>query len=140
MVGPSSIWGGRLSPDGSLLTYYSLDSGNFQVFVAPFPEGSPRWQIADGSDPTWGPDGLEVFYRSGPQLMAARVDTNGAVRTLSTRVVFEPFLPPAYDDYDVHNDGRTLAIVRPSGPMQEREVGTIVNFPALLTSLVRESD
>jgi hypothetical protein len=93
IVGPGSIWGGRLSPDGRWLAYYSLDSGNFEVYVTPFPEARTRWLIGDGTDPAWAPDGSELYYRSGARLTAARVDTRAGIRVLSRRVVIEPFLP-----------------------------------------------
>jgi Tol biopolymer transport system component len=123
VIGPGSTWGGRLSPDGRLLAYASLDSGTFEVLVAPFPEGTPRWPIAEGTDPAWGPGGREIYYRSGVRLMAARIAmTGGVVRAVSHRVAHEPFLPPFYDDYDIHPDGRTLVLVRPANPVQLREV------------------
>ena len=60
--------------------------------------------------------------------MAARVDTTAGVRVLSRRVVVEPFLPPAYDDYAIHPDGRTLVLVRPAGGTQVREVNMVVDW------------
>ncbi|MDQ3244492.1 MAG: serine/threonine-protein kinase, partial [Gemmatimonadota bacterium] len=115
VVGPGSIWGGRLSPDGRWLAYYTLESGRFQVFVTPFPGGRARWLISEegGRDPTWGSDGTEVYYRSGDRLVAARIDTTAGVRVLRRRLVLAPFSPPLYDDYDIHPDGRTLTLVRP---------------------------
>jgi Tol biopolymer transport system component len=139
VVGPGSIWGGRLSDDGLWLTYYSLDSGNFEVYVTPFPEGGTRWLIAEGTDPAWGPDGSEVYYRSGARLMAARIDSTSGFRVLSHRTVIEPFLPPRYDDYDVHPDGRTIVMVRPAGSTLAREVTIIVNWFTELRQLLRTS-
>ena len=66
IVGPGSIWRGRLSRDGRWLAYYSLDSGNFEVYVTPFPDAATRWLIADATDPAWASDGAELYYRSGP--------------------------------------------------------------------------
>ena len=80
VVGPGSTWGGRLSRDGKWLAYYVLNSGTFEVYVTPFPEGGARWLIAEGTDPSWGPDGNEIYYRSGPRLMAARVDKTAGVK------------------------------------------------------------
>ena len=37
-------------------------------------------------------------------------------------MVIEPFTPPLYDDYDIHPDGKTLALVRPVGEA-EGELG-----------------
>jgi serine/threonine protein kinase/Tol biopolymer transport system component len=135
IVGPSSTWGGRLSPDGRWLTYYSLDSGNFEVFATPFPESGTTWLIGAGTDPTWSPDGDEIYYRAGSRLVAARVDKTAGVRVLSQRIVIEPFLPPLYDDYAVHPDGRAVIHVRPS-VMQEREVTVVVDWFTELRRLV----
>ena len=71
--------------------------------------------IVEGTDPSWAPDGNEIYYRSGPRLMAVRVDKTAGVKVLASRIVIDPFLPPLYDDYDIHPDGRTLALVRPAG-------------------------
>jgi hypothetical protein len=107
------------------------------VCVAPFPGGGGRWSIAEGTDPAWAPDGHEVYYRSGDRLMAARVDTSIGVRVLSRRVVVEPFLPPLYDDYDIHPDGRTVAIVRPVDDAVGREVTMVLNWFPELRRVVR---
>lgn len=135
VVGPGDTWGGRLSPDGRWLAYYSLVSGYFEVYVTPFPDADTQWLIAEGTDPSWSPDGAEIYYRSGSRLMAARIDTAAGIRVVSRRVVIEPFSPPLYDDYDIHPDGRTLVVVRPAGDAQGREVTLVLNW---LTELRRE--
>ena len=43
-------------------------------------------------------------------------------------LVVEPFSPPLYDDYDIHPDGRTVALVRPVGDAGGREVVVMVNW------------
>jgi hypothetical protein len=128
VVGGGSTWGGRLSRDGKWLVYYWLEAGAFEVYVTPFPEGGTRWLIAEGMDPTWSPDGDEVYYRSGSRLMAARVDKTKGIKVLSHRLVMEPFHPPQYDDYDIHPDGRTMVIVRPADRTQWREVTMVLNW------------
>jgi serine/threonine-protein kinase len=128
LVGPGSTWGGRLSRDGKWLAYYVLNAGAFEVYVTPFPGQATRWLVAEGTDPSWGPDGTEVFYRRGPRLLAATVDKTAGVKVVSTRIAFDPFLPPLYDDYDVHPDGRTLVVVRPTNQTQNREVAMVVDW------------
>jgi eukaryotic-like serine/threonine-protein kinase len=137
LVGPGSTWGGRLSPDGRWLVYYSRDSGYFEIYVTPFPNTGPRTLIAEGTDPAWSPNGSEIYYRSGSRLMAAHVDISSGVRVTSRRLVFEPFLPPLYDDYDIHPDGRTLALVGPAGESRGREITVVLNWPAELSRLAR---
>ena len=112
----------RLSADGRLLAYISDESGRDTVYVTELRDRGDRWQIAEGRDPAWAPDGMELYYRVGDRLMAAKVDTAAGVRVGSQRVVQESFAPPAYGDYDVSPDGQTFALVRPVDPVQGREV------------------
>ena len=128
VVGPGQTWGGRLSANGRWLAYYLSDSGDFEIYVSPFPNTGTRWLIAEGTDPSWSPDGAEIYYRSGTRLMAARIDTASGVRVLSQRLVVEPFTPPVYDDYDIHPDGKTLALVRPVGDARGREITIVLNW------------
>ena len=56
-----------ISPDGHWLTYQSNESGQYEIYVRPFPgveEG--RWQVstAGGDRPSWARDGRELFYLS----------------------------------------------------------------------------
>ena len=124
LIGPASIWGGRLSPDARWLAYYVLETGRFAVYVTPFPDTRARWLISeqDGRDPSWSPDGREVYYRTGDRLVAARIDTSSGIRVDGRRTVIEPFTPPLYDDYDIHPNGRTLVIVRPEEDADRRIV------------------
>lgn len=122
-----STWGGRLSRDGQWLTYYVLRSGAFEVYVTAHPDGTPQ-QVAEGTDPAWAPDASELFYRSGPRLMAARLDKSAGVKVMSRRVVVDPFLPPLYDDYDIHPKTRGMVIVRPANRTQGREVAIVANL------------
>jgi hypothetical protein len=68
---------------------------------------------------------LESFERVAVQMSGAppsRVESN----TIST--------PPLYDDYDIHPDGKTLALVRPAGDARGREITLVLNW---LTELRR---
>jgi Tol biopolymer transport system component len=137
VVGPGDTWGGRLSPDGRWLAYYTLDSGYFEIYVTSFPDTATRSLIAEGTDPAWSPDGSEIYYRNGSRLMAATLDMASGVRVLSHRLVVEPFTPPMYDDYAIHPNGGTLALVRPAGDARGREVTLVLDWFADLGRLVR---
>jgi Tol biopolymer transport system component len=136
VVGPGSVFGGRLSPDGRWLTYYILEPSGFEIYVTTFPDAGSRWLIADGTDPSWSPDGTEIYYRAGDRLMAARIDTLAGVRVLSSRVAVDGFLPPSYDDFDIHPDRRTLALVQPMGDAIGREVTMVLGWFADLKRLI----
>ena len=56
----------EVSPNGRWIAYHSNESGEFQVYVRPFPNvDGGRWQISSdgGFSPVWGPDGRELFFR-----------------------------------------------------------------------------
>ena len=128
IVGPGNTWGGRLSRDGKWLAYYLLSAGTFEVYVTPFPQANPRWLIAEGTDPAWGPNSDEIYYRSGARLVAARLEKTAGVKVSTRRIVVDSFLPPLYDDYDIHHDGHTLALVRPVNRTQGREVTIVLDW------------
>jgi Tol biopolymer transport system component len=128
IVGPGSTWGGRLSRDGKWLAYYVLNAGTFEVYATPFPEAGRPWLIAEGTDPSWSPDGHELYYRSGPRLIAARIDKTAGLKVSGRRIVVDPYLPALYDDYDIHPDGRTVVLVRPANKTQGSEVTMVLDW------------
>lgn len=50
------------------------------------------------------------------------------MKVSASRIVIDPFLPPLYDDYDIHRDGRTLVVVRPVNKTQGREVTMVLDW------------
>jgi eukaryotic-like serine/threonine-protein kinase len=75
------------SPDGRFFAYESDESGRFEVYVRPFPAGSPRWPVSvdGGSFPFWSPDGRQLDYLSGDALLSVDVETAGAFRAGTPR-------------------------------------------------------
>ena len=64
---PSEINEGfsAISPDGRWIAYVSLETGQNEVYVRPFPNvDDDKRQISrnGGDEPLWGPDGGELFY------------------------------------------------------------------------------
>ena len=51
-------------PDGKFVAYCSNESGRYEVYVRPFPDGGEKWQVTTegGRQPRWGLDGKELFY------------------------------------------------------------------------------
>ena len=70
---------GEISPDGLWLAYESNASGQYEIYVRPFPNVEDgQWLISrgGGSRPLWAPDGRELFYLApGRRLMAVPVET-----------------------------------------------------------------
>jgi serine/threonine-protein kinase len=70
-----------VSPDGHWIAYDSDESGQYEVFVRPYPNtDSARWQVSvgGGRQPLWSRDGHELYYR------------NFAGAVISTAVVLAP--------------------------------------------------
>jgi eukaryotic-like serine/threonine-protein kinase len=55
---------GQFSPDGRWIAYVSDQSGQFEVYVRPFPAaaGQVRVSSTGGREPRWSRDGKELFY------------------------------------------------------------------------------
>jgi len=67
-----------LSPDGRWMAYQSNESGQFEVYVRPFPDvNGGRWQVSSsgGSWPLWNPNGREFFYAGSEGMMAVPIET-----------------------------------------------------------------
>ena len=67
-------FGGEVSPDGRWLAYHSNNSGEFQVYVRPYPnvqESREQVSRAGGSRPAWSRDGRELFYLDGENLLTS---------------------------------------------------------------------
>ncbi|MEK7409697.1 MAG: hypothetical protein AAB225_31940, partial [Acidobacteriota bacterium] len=68
------------SPDGRWLAYASNESGRFEVYVRPFPEGGARWQVSSGGGwfPVWSRTRPELFYRTPEnRIMAVTYSVKG---------------------------------------------------------------
>ena len=131
-----------LSPDERWLAFVSNQSGRPEVYVRPLGTEGEQVQvsIAGGSEPLWGPDGRELFYRSPgerepPQLMAATVRTTPQFAVTSRRALFSVTDIDGsnpHTGYDVSPDGRTFAMVRRSPATR---IMVIQNLPELVRRL-----
>jgi hypothetical protein len=82
---------GMFSPDGKWVAYGSDESGDSEIYIAPFSRPGEKYQISrnGGQRPRWRQDGKELFYETlDGRLMVAEVRITapgvpvGVVRTL----------------------------------------------------------
>jgi serine/threonine-protein kinase len=74
--------------------------------------------VDGGSEPLWSPDGRELFYRRGRELMSVRVETERAFSAGAPTVLFsDPHYTGSgvHRQYDVTPDGQRFIMVRPVG-------------------------
>jgi dipeptidyl aminopeptidase/acylaminoacyl peptidase len=124
---------GRVSPDGKWMAYVSQESGDLEVYVAPFPTPSAKWRIstAGGFQPRWRADSQELYYLSPDStLMAVSIPTPDRagvpVPLFKTSVV--QFFGGFRNDYSPSGNGKRFLINSPTGKAQPQSVSVIVGW------------
>jgi serine/threonine protein kinase len=126
-----------LSRDGRWLAYVSNQSGRAEVYLRALLGGGEQVRVSldGGSEPVFGPDGRELFYRTASELLVAELAHEPALAVTSRRVLFDVSdiatgFP--HSNYDLSPDGRTFVMVRlnPSS-----RIMVIQNLPALVRKL-----
>jgi serine/threonine-protein kinase len=113
----------RLSPDGRFVAYVSMESGDREVYVRPFPDvTAARWQVSRGGATAvaWSRDGTEIFYLDpSDAMMAARATRSGAIFSIEPpQKLFDASFARAGEwiVFDVAADGRFLMPKPETGP------------------------
>ncbi|MGE0864114.1 MAG: protein kinase [Vicinamibacterales bacterium] len=110
----------QVSPDGRWLAYQSDETGEFEIYVRPYPAvESGRWQVSvdGGRSPRWNPDGGELFFFDGAGIAVSAVAAGAAFRAGAPRRLFEvqPLSGRLGPDYEVDpGAGRFLFILPPA--------------------------
>lgn len=107
----------EFSPDGRWVAYNSNESGQFEVYVRPFPAGGGKWQVSTngGGYPVWSPDGKRLYYTNRGAMMAVDVSADGASFRAETPVelLAGNLLPDSGISrrFDLARDGRVIAVL-----------------------------
>jgi Tol biopolymer transport system component len=125
----------QFSPDGRWLAYVSDESGRYEVYVQPYPGPGGKWQISTegGTEPTWNPNGRELFYRSGNKMMAVDVTMQPNFSASKPKMLFEGQDLPApvtYPNYDVGPDGQRFLMLKPTKQAQAAptQINVVLNW------------
>ena len=78
-----------VSPDGSLIAYQSNDSGHYEIYLRPWPDGAGRWQVSvkGGYWATWSADGKELLWAWGEDIYSVSVETSPQLKLGTPKVV-----------------------------------------------------
>jgi Tol biopolymer transport system component len=133
------------SPDGNWVAYKSNESGRDEVYVRPFPGGSPsgsgKWQISTGGGryPIWSRSGRELIYKTltpDNRIMVGAYTAKGdsfvpdKPRPWSNTQIFEPYL--GLWNLDLAPDGKRFAVFpRPEATSEHKgsvHVTVLLNF------------
>ena len=129
---------GAFSPDGRWVAYTSNESGQNEVYVAPFPGPGGKWQVSQGGGayPRWRGDSAEIFFHvpEGP-LMAASVDGRGSAFVVgAVKPLFEPrvrevgFAGSTGVSFDVSPDGQRFLLLATEDTPTELPITLLVNW------------
>jgi len=82
LTGTSAGLNAELSPDGRWMAYQSSESGEWQIYVRPFPNVTDDKVLVSnggGTMPVWSRDGRSLFYvQPAPaKMMAVSIDLAG---------------------------------------------------------------
>jgi Tol biopolymer transport system component len=123
-----------LSPDGRWLAYVSNESGQDEIYVAPFPNTSAaKWVLSTrgGTDPQWSHSGRELFYLDGSRnLVAAGVETKPRFSRGRSTILFSAagYASEEVSEYAVGPDDRRFLMIRPLAPARPDKVVVVENW------------
>jgi serine/threonine protein kinase/Tol biopolymer transport system component len=115
---PGYDGGGQFSPDGRWMAYVSNESGQFEVYLRPYPGPDRKKQVSTqgGTHPKWNRNGKELFYRVGNKMMVVDVSPGPDLTLSQPRVLFEQRYAfgsaQTIPNYDVSPDGQRFVMVK----------------------------
>jgi serine/threonine-protein kinase len=127
------------SPDGRWLAYASVETGQIEIYVRPFPGSGAKRRISTtgGTHPVWSRNGRELFYldRSSGKLMVVSYKVIGDSFVHGEPTVWSDTRPLDLGDrysYDVAPDGKRVALVLYTDGSAEQKPATsltvLINF------------
>jgi serine/threonine-protein kinase len=141
----------ELSPNGHWMAYQSDESGEFQIYVRPFPQVDDDKELVSnngGFHPLWSRDGRELFYvqPGTPQLISVSVETNETDEAFAfgdrETILNWPYFAPAEGrNYDVSPNGQRFLTVKLASAEGETdamrpEITVVLNWFQELTERV----
>jgi serine/threonine protein kinase len=109
----------RISPDGRWMVYSCNESGQYEVYVRPYPEvDGGKWQVSTdgGVWPLWSPDGRELFYRSGDKYMGVPLKTEPSFSFETPNLLFQgTYVIPStsfLSNWDISPDGKRFLMIK----------------------------
>jgi serine/threonine protein kinase/Tol biopolymer transport system component len=126
----------QFSPDGKFVAYASSETGNWEVYVSPFPGFGSKWQVSrgGGEEPRWRRDGKEMFYLvPDGRLMAAQVKTGAGFEAGFPSVLFvthprQPISAMDFFSYDVTPDGQKFLVNTKVDSSNSAPLSVILNW------------
>jgi Tol biopolymer transport system component len=130
---------GQFSPDAKWVAYASNETGNWEVYISPFPSAGGKWQVSrGGGEPRWRRDGKELFYLSAEgKMMAVPVKLGSTVEAGQPVELFQTHMrqPISAQDvfsYDVTSDGQKFLVNTKMDTPSAAPLSVILNWTSEL--------
>jgi serine/threonine protein kinase len=106
-----------LSPDERWLAYVSNETGRNEIYVMPFERPGEKSTISNdgGNEVVWSPNGRELFFRNGSDMMVVDVSFDPVFSAGKPRRLFTGNYERTlalWPNYDVANDGQRFLMVK----------------------------
>jgi serine/threonine protein kinase/WD40 repeat protein len=110
----SNIYDYRVSPDGRWVAYSSDESGQRELYLTTFPEGTGKWRVSanGGSFPAWSGNGKELFYGdlTSDYFVCSITAKGSEVAVGKPQHLFHTGTPGIGVSFDVSLDGKRLLV------------------------------
>ena len=123
------------SPDGRWIAYQSDQSGQMQIYVTRYPEGTDERQISQdgGSEPRWASSGKKLYYLTSSNMKMVEIALSPALSVGSTRVLFrldEGIHIVAFPNssYAVSPDDRTFYFIKKNRAAPVTQLRVVQNW------------
>jgi serine/threonine protein kinase/Tol biopolymer transport system component len=124
------------SPDGRWVAYGSNESGEWEIYVAPFPGPGRKWQVSVGGGgwPIWRRDGAEILYVNvAGDLTGVEVEERGTGLAFGQpKTLFQHRFTSNGPGFDVTADGQRFLMIEPAESLPPEPVTVVVNWPAAI--------
>ncbi len=133
----------RISPDGLWLAYVSNHSGEYEVYMASYPQLDRRWKVSSGggTEPAWGAGSDELFFRQGRRMLVAPLSLkNGRLNVGQPELLFAGDYnrsQQGHAHYDVAPDGLRFVMVT-ENPDAFQFLRLVLAWDQELTELIPE--
>jgi len=105
----------HFSPDGKWIAYVSGETGRLEVYVRPFPAGTPAVQISysGGGHPLWSPDQKELYFDNNSRMFAVEINAASSFAAGTPQELpIQGFVQgPLRRQYDLMPDGKQFLMM-----------------------------
>jgi eukaryotic-like serine/threonine-protein kinase len=128
----------QFSPNSRWIAYQEADdSGQYDVYVTPFPSSGERWQVSSGGgvQPMWREDGREMYYLGMDGTLNVVEFRPGTPPRFSPprRLFATGLLPPSttVEEYAADQHGQRFLVLKPLSKARS-SIGVLLNWTARL--------